>query len=127
MVPDFPDTVNQVIIFTCHPSNDSISWEFVPLADIEENEHPSVLKPFVKIENPIISYDINTHDVIVHSDANSDLNTEITVYDIAGRCISSERISPDDYPYRIPLLNKGIFIVTVKTGSSVFSKKIVSP
>ena len=127
MVPDFADIVNHVIILTYYPSNDSISWEFVPLADIEENESPSVLKPFVKIEDPIISYDITTHDVTIHSDSNSDLNAEITIYDISGRCIRSERISPDGYPYRIPLLNKGIFIVTVKTGSSVFSKKIVSP
>jgi hypothetical protein len=127
MVPEFSDTVNHVIILTWHHMNDSISWEFVPLADIEETIPPVTVNRCSEEENPYVYFDATTHDVVIRPAENTLQNLRVSIFDIAGRQLYSEKVGLHVSAYRIHLEGKGVFVVEIKNGHAVFTKKIVLP
>jgi hypothetical protein len=122
MVPAYPDTVNHVIVLTCNTENDSISWEFVSLADVEKN--PVTLTLNVKEDEIGISSDPYTGEIIIQPATNFSDDMNVTVFDISGRCVYSEKCRIDRSSKRIGPTGKGIFMVRIDTGDAVFSEKV---
>jgi hypothetical protein len=129
MGPEFSDTVNHVIIFTYHHENDSISWKFVRLKDVEEETPPPpppvYLNPDPSSENLFISFDELSGEVIVQNENGPLGKASISIYDLSGCCLQTELADPGSAVYTCRLDGKGMFIVRVIAGSSVYSKKIV--
>ena len=86
------------------------------------SESASDITAFEMYPNPLSDNNLN----IVFD--NSNKNTELNIYDIAGKNVYQERFFGKGFQAKLvalPTLNKGIYIVTLESKGSIFQKKLV--
>lgn len=127
MVPEFSDTQNHVIILTIDDITDSISWEFVPLADVEKNPVDTIPD---YIDNPSASDDYTigispVDQVITITSGNNDLNNMgVSIYDVSGKCLLTAEDEISGNSYRINWNRKGLYFIRIETNDKIITRQL---
>jgi hypothetical protein len=125
MGPEFSDSVNHVIIFTYHHENDSLSWDFVRLKDVEDEFPPVTVDTGPAADRLFIGFNEATGELTIRAVNNFPERSTISIVDLSGRCLLTDRFNTVTSTYTCRIDHTGIFLVRIFTPNSVYSRKIV--
>jgi hypothetical protein len=126
MAPVYSDTINHVLILTIDELTDSISWEFIGLADIEKYSVDTIPD---YIDNQLSSYDIgirfnpinNEITIVNTNDKLRDIG--ISIYDLAGKRLFSEE-GINEKSVVVHWNKKGYYLIRIDAGSDTFTRQL---
>jgi len=125
MAPEYTDAVNDVVILRSGLQSGQLSWEFVPLGDVEKN--PPVTgfdevsdRPYARLEVKYIQA-LSAIEAGFQSSVN--VPGRIEIYSLSGHCIYSGFADPAEKKILI-IHGKGLYIVRLITGERVECQKV---
>ncbi len=125
MAPEFPDSVNCVLVLEYSKHDREISWDFVDLEEIEKTEFNPV--PDAPSNSGTVDLRVwQTHEASISCEvkSKSTKNAELSIYSIRGEleyCINISTNRELDFPVR----QKGFYLVKVKSGHEIVTKKVL--
>lgn len=126
MGPEFADSVNDVLILSHDLIKDSISWNYLPLSEVEKKAVVVVDHKHIQPDNPVIIYsDHQNQQLIIQIIDQAKTPINVLIFDTSGRNIKSFNLDQKTEKYSIPITNKGIFLVRLKMDNHIISKKII--
>jgi hypothetical protein len=124
MAPEYTDKENDVVILTHSIQAQNLSWEFVPLDQVEKNVPPvNKLKPVNTSEDVKILYCKNLSNIEITVNSEISRSLQISIYTLTGAQLFSGKIIPNQVN-SISIENKGLYIVKLESNSKVFIQKI---
>jgi len=125
MAPVYSDTVNHVLVLSIDELTDNISWEFIPLADIEKNPAdtlPESIDPrSISDDFTIVANSENNEICILNKNDIKDIG--ISIFDLTGKCVFSEEgINEEECVIRWN--KKGLYLIRIEAGRDSFTRKL---
>jgi hypothetical protein len=127
MAPEFTDTMNDVVILSSDFQTGQLSWEFVPLSEVEKNP-PATSVTEVTHSQDALRVKVDPEQSAIEAGFYSSLHAPglLTVYSLSGQCIYSEFTRPGEFK-TITIRGKGLYLVRLTAGGNAECRKIVVP
>ena len=128
MAPEFPDSINDVMVFKYNQNTSFLSWNFVRLDKIEKkNSNPVFLKHSIIQPNYLkVSKFAGTMEICVELSSESKENELVQVYSISGVLCYSVSVKPGE-KIILPIKNEGVYIVRNLTGLKTCYTSMILP
>ena len=128
MAPEYTDTLNDVVILSNDLHTGQLSWEFVPLSEVEKNPPVTAVIEVTHSPDEQLRVNVDPEQSAIEAGFYSSLNAPglLTVYSLSGLCIYSEFTSPGETK-TIPIREKGLYLVRLNRSGYAVCRKIVVP
>ena len=128
MAPEFPDSINDVMVFKYNQNTSFLSWNFVRLDKIEKkNSNPVFLKHSIIQPNYLkVSKFAGTMEICVELSSESKENELVQVYSISGVLCYSVSVKPGE-KIILPIKNEGVYIVRNLTDLKTCYTSVILP
>jgi hypothetical protein len=124
MGPEFSDSVNHVVILSHDLMSRELTWEFVPLCNVEKNPVVVGLNPSVSVaDNFIVSCDPVTGIVILSNNSETYGKGFYKVFNLSGQLLYAGSIGMHEQK-EISLTQRGMYLLVLGDGRSVAIRKI---
>jgi len=128
MAPEFADSINDVVMIHSDLQTGHLSWEFVPLSEVEKNPTATSVTEATHSPDERLRVKVDPEqssiDAVFYSSSHA--RGLLTVYSLSGQCIYSEFIRPGEIK-SIAIRGKGLYLVRLTTGGYAECRKITIP
>jgi len=125
MAPEFPDSINCVLVLEYSKYDREISWDFVNLDAIEKIEfNPVPDKPSNSVTVDLRVWQTREVSISCEIKSGSDKNAMLSIYSIRGELVYCKNVATNrevDFSVR----QKGFYLVQAKSGSENVIKRII--
>jgi hypothetical protein len=126
MGPEFSDEVNDVVILTHDMIKDTLTWNYLPLSEVEKKPVVGIDQNHVQPDNPVLIYsDVQNQQLVIQLIIENITPIDVSIFDMSGRIIQSLSFNNGIEKYTIPVVKKGIYVVKVKMEDLILTRKIL--
>lgn len=128
MAPEYTDTANDVVILSFDTHTGQLSWEFVPLSEVEKNPPVTSFIEATHSQDEQFLVSVDPEQSAIEACFYSSIPTPglLTVYSLSGQRIYSESTRPGETK-TISIRERGLYLVRLNLFGSAICRKIVVP